>query len=141
MLDSLLESAQPEANKALQEIYNAEDRNHALLAVAAFEKTYGAKFPKAVKKITDDIDELLAFSWSDRSCSPMFRVPAGSLIAECQGELMAEALVLLGKSPVARDHQGFHQAASRPHACLDVFACVSRRPHDAEAAPVSSVPP
>jgi transposase-like protein len=49
------------AKKALQEIYNAEDRDHALRAVAAFEKTYGAKFPKAVKKITDDVDELVAF--------------------------------------------------------------------------------
>ena len=27
----------------------------------AFAKTYGAKWPKAVKKITDDVDELLAF--------------------------------------------------------------------------------
>jgi transposase-like protein len=45
----------------LREIYNAEDRDHALKAVAALEKTYGAKFPKAVKKITDDMDELLAF--------------------------------------------------------------------------------
>ncbi|MFF5309786.1 IS256 family transposase [Streptomyces massasporeus] len=61
VLDSLPKSAQPGAKKALQEIYNAEDRDHALQAVAAFEKTYGAKFPKAVKKITDDVDELLAF--------------------------------------------------------------------------------
>ncbi|MFG2639231.1 transposase, partial [Streptomyces sp. NPDC048362] len=27
----------------------------------AFEKTYGAKFPKAVKKITGEVEELLAF--------------------------------------------------------------------------------
>ena len=27
----------------------------------AFENTYGAKFPKAVAKITDDVDQLLAF--------------------------------------------------------------------------------
>ncbi|MFE5898224.1 IS256 family transposase [Streptomyces sp. NPDC056488] len=59
--DSLPKSAQPGAKKALQEIYNAEDRDHALVAVAAFEKTYGAKWPKAVKKITDDVDELLAY--------------------------------------------------------------------------------
>ncbi|CAM5669657.1 IS256 family transposase IS666 [Streptomyces tendae] len=61
MLDSLPKSAQPGAKKALREIYNAEDRDHALVAVAAFEKTYGAKWPKAVKKITDDVDELLAY--------------------------------------------------------------------------------
>lgn len=30
-----------------QEIYNAEDREHALKAVAVFAKTYGAKSPKA----------------------------------------------------------------------------------------------
>ena len=38
-----------------------KDRDHALKAVAAFAKSYDAKFPKAVKKITDDVDELLAF--------------------------------------------------------------------------------
>lgn len=54
-------SAQPGAKKALREIYNAEDREHALKVIAAFAKTYGAKFRKAVKKITDDTDELLAF--------------------------------------------------------------------------------
>ncbi|MFE4758983.1 IS256 family transposase, partial [Streptomyces mirabilis] len=54
-------SAQPGAKKDLQEISNAEDRDHALKAVTAFEKAYGAKFPKAVKKIADDVDELLAF--------------------------------------------------------------------------------
>ncbi|MDQ0701175.1 hypothetical protein QF048_007702 [Streptomyces sp. W4I9-2] len=45
----------------MQEIYNAEDRGHAEKAIEAFAKTYGAKFPKAVAKITDDRDELLAF--------------------------------------------------------------------------------
>ncbi len=60
-LNALPKSAQPGAKKALHAIYNAEDRDHALKAVTAFEKAYGAKFPKAVKKITDDVDELLAF--------------------------------------------------------------------------------
>ncbi|GHE13308.1 IS256 family transposase [Streptomyces alanosinicus] len=59
--NALPQSAQPGAKKALQEICNAEDRDHALNAVSAFEQAYGAKFPKAVKKITDDVDELLAF--------------------------------------------------------------------------------
>ena len=54
-------SAHPGAKKALAEIWNAEDRRHALDAVAAFEAAYGAKFGKAVAKITDDLDELLAF--------------------------------------------------------------------------------
>ncbi|MFE7662458.1 IS256 family transposase [Streptomyces celluloflavus] len=57
----LPKSAQPGATKAMQEIYNAEDRTHAEKAIEAFAKTYGAKFPKAVAKITEDRDELLAF--------------------------------------------------------------------------------
>lgn len=60
-LDSLPKSAQPAAKRAIQDIYNAEDREHAAKAVAAFPKQYGAKFPKAVKKIVDDEAELLAF--------------------------------------------------------------------------------
>lgn len=60
-MNALPRSAQPGAKKALQEIYNAEDRTHADKAVKAFEKTYGAKWPKAVKKITGEVDELLAF--------------------------------------------------------------------------------
>ncbi len=59
--NALPKSAQPGARKVLQEIYNAEDRAHAEKAVTAFEKAYGAKFPRAVKKITGEVDELLAF--------------------------------------------------------------------------------
>ncbi|MFG2639353.1 IS256 family transposase, partial [Streptomyces sp. NPDC048362] len=59
--NALPKSAQPGAKNALQEIYNAEDRAHAEKAATAFEKTYGAKFPKAVKKITGEVEELLAF--------------------------------------------------------------------------------
>jgi putative transposase len=47
-------SAQPAAKKALAEIWGAEDKDHAQAAIKAFDKLYGAKFPKAVKKITDD---------------------------------------------------------------------------------------
>ena len=61
MLGSLPKSAHPGAKRALAEIWNAEDRRHALDAVAAFKAAYGAKFPKAAAKITDDLDELLAF--------------------------------------------------------------------------------
>ncbi|MDQ0958741.1 transposase-like protein [Streptomyces sp. B4I13] len=35
--------------------------DHAEAATRTFAKLYGAKFPKAVKKITDDQDQLLAF--------------------------------------------------------------------------------
>jgi transposase-like protein len=61
ILGPLPTSAHPGAKKALAEIWNAEDKAHALDAVTAFEGAYGAKFPKAVAKITDDLDELLAF--------------------------------------------------------------------------------
>jgi len=61
VLDAMPKSAQPGAKKAIQDIYNAEDRDHADAAVKTFAKLYGAKFPKAVKKITDDQDQLLAF--------------------------------------------------------------------------------
>jgi transposase-like protein len=61
VLAALPKSAHPGAKKALAEIWGAEDKDHARAAVKAFEATYGAKFPKAVAKITDDLDQLLAF--------------------------------------------------------------------------------
>lgn len=61
VLSALPKSAHPGAKKALAEIWNAEDRDHARRAVAAFKLAYGAKFGKAVAKVTDDLDELLAF--------------------------------------------------------------------------------
>ncbi|MFC8854120.1 IS256 family transposase [Streptomyces sp. NPDC057144] len=61
VLNALPKSAQPGARKALQDIYNAEDRDLAVKAIKTFTQLYGAKFPKAVKKITDDEAELLAF--------------------------------------------------------------------------------
>src|SRR5260221_2403221 len=61
VLGALPRSAHPGAKKALAEIWNAEDKNHALAAVNAFDAAYGAKFPKAAAKITDDMAQLLAF--------------------------------------------------------------------------------
>jgi transposase-like protein len=61
VLAALPKSAHPGAKKALAEIWGAEDKTHALAAVKAFQAAYGAKFPKAAAKITDDLDELLAF--------------------------------------------------------------------------------
>ncbi|MCY0962067.1 IS256 family transposase [Streptomyces sp. H27-H5] len=61
VVNALPKSAQPGAKKALQEICNAEDRDHAEKAVKEFERAYGTKWPKAVKKVTDEVDELLAF--------------------------------------------------------------------------------
>ena len=61
VLAALPRSAHPGAKKALAEIWNAEDRDHARRAVSAFKLAYGVKFAKATAKITDDMDELLAF--------------------------------------------------------------------------------
>jgi putative transposase len=61
VLAALPKSAHPGAKAALAEIYNAEDREHALKAAKAFEAGYGAKWPKAVAKITEHLDVLLAF--------------------------------------------------------------------------------
>jgi len=61
VLSAMPKTAHPGAKKALAEIWNAEGRRHALDAVKAFEAAYGAKFPKAVAKVTSDLDELLAF--------------------------------------------------------------------------------
>ena len=61
VLAALPKSAHPGAKKALAEIWNAEDKRHARDAVKAFETGYGAKFPKAVAKIADDVEHLLMF--------------------------------------------------------------------------------
>ncbi|CAM5303639.1 Mutator family transposase OS=Streptomyces griseomycini OX=66895 GN=FHS37_007292 PE=3 SV=1 [Streptomyces griseomycini] len=61
VLDSLPKSAQPGTKKAIQDIYNAEDRDHAEAAITTFAQLYGAKFPKAANKITEDQDQLLTF--------------------------------------------------------------------------------
>ena len=58
---ALPKSAHPGAKKALAGIWNAEDKAHAQDAVKKFENSYGAKFPKAVAKITGDLNQLLAF--------------------------------------------------------------------------------
>jgi len=61
VLAALPKSAHPGAKKALAEIWSAEDKDHARAAVKAFAAAYGAKFPKAIAKVTEDQDELLAF--------------------------------------------------------------------------------
>jgi putative transposase len=61
VLSALPKSAHPGARVALAEVYNAEDKDHALAAAKAFAADYGAKWPKAVAKVVDDLDVLLAF--------------------------------------------------------------------------------
>lgn len=61
VLAALPKSAHPAAVRAMQDIYNAEDGDLARAAAKAFAQAYGAKFPKAVAKIVDDLDVLLEF--------------------------------------------------------------------------------
>jgi transposase-like protein len=61
VLDCLPKSAQPGARAALAEIYQAEDRAHAVTAAKAFVADYGIKWPKAAEKITGNLDVLLEF--------------------------------------------------------------------------------
>ena len=56
VLNALPKSAQPAARRAMAEIRDAEDRDHALAAIEAFKRDYGAKWPKAVAKIVDDAE-------------------------------------------------------------------------------------
>ncbi|MEY9484237.1 putative transposase [Streptomyces calvus] len=62
VLDAMPKSAQPGAKKAIQDICNAEDKQHAQAAIKMFAQLYGAKSPKAVEKITGDEAKLLALS-------------------------------------------------------------------------------
>jgi transposase-like protein len=61
VLDALPKSAHPAAKKALAEIRDAEDREHAHKAITTFADLFGVKHPKAVAKIVDDAEQLLTF--------------------------------------------------------------------------------
>ena len=61
ILNALPKSAQPAAKKALAEIRDAEDRDHAEAALDRFVKDYEVKWPKATEKLAKDKDALLAF--------------------------------------------------------------------------------
>ncbi|MFJ8691282.1 IS256 family transposase [Micromonospora wenchangensis] len=61
VLAALPKSAHPGTKAALAEIWGAEDKIHAQLAARRFADLYGAKFGKAVAKVTDDLNELLTF--------------------------------------------------------------------------------
>ena len=62
VLAALPKSAHPGALAAMQEIYNAEDADQARVGDQGVRTIdYGAKFPKAVAKIVDDVDVLLEF--------------------------------------------------------------------------------
>jgi transposase-like protein len=61
VLAALPKSAHPGALAAMRDIYNAEDIDHAQVAIKAFEIDYVVKYPKAVATIVDDADVLLEF--------------------------------------------------------------------------------
>jgi transposase-like protein len=61
VINALPKSVQTTARRMLAEIRDAEDRAHAVRAVDAFAAEFGAKWPKAVVKIVDDVEPLLAF--------------------------------------------------------------------------------
>ena len=60
-LNALPKSVQPTARRMLAEIRDAEDRQHAVAAIDAFAAEFAVKWPKAVAKIVDDAEPLLAF--------------------------------------------------------------------------------
>lgn len=61
VLDKLPKRVQSKAKSAVQEIYNAETRKDALLAVDDFKNDYSAKWPRAFKSLEKDLNELLTF--------------------------------------------------------------------------------
>ena len=61
VLDALPKSVHSRAKSAIKEITCAENKAQARKAVEAFASEFGAKWPKAVSKITSEMDQLLAF--------------------------------------------------------------------------------
>src|SRR5215218_4906999 len=61
VLNALPNSVHAGARKALAEIRDVPDRDHAERAIELFARDYGVKWPKAVAKITDDAEALLTF--------------------------------------------------------------------------------
>ncbi len=61
ILDKLPKGTQPTAKKHIHEIYLAETKEDAEKAFDFFVELYGAKFPKAVKCLEKDREDLLAF--------------------------------------------------------------------------------
>lgn len=61
ILDKLPKRVQPDAKKAIQEMYMAPTRADAKKAYAEFQEQYEAKYPKAVACLTKDEDVLFSF--------------------------------------------------------------------------------
>lgn len=61
VLNKLPKRQQPEAKRAIWEIYRAESKAEATKALERFRKTYQAKYPEAVTCLVKDRDVLLTF--------------------------------------------------------------------------------
>jgi putative transposase len=61
LLGCLPASVQAGARKALGDVRDPPDREHAEQAIEAFARDYGVKWPKAVAKVVDDAEALLCF--------------------------------------------------------------------------------
>jgi transposase-like protein len=61
VLDAMPKSVHSRAKAAIREITEAEDKSHAEDAIKEFASEFSAKWPKAVEKIVDDKEALLAF--------------------------------------------------------------------------------
>ena len=61
VLDAMPKSVHSRAKAAIKEITCAEDKAHAERAIEAFAGEFGAKWPKAVSKITDEKEAMLTF--------------------------------------------------------------------------------
>src|SRR3954470_14476944 len=61
VLNKLPKSLHSRAKRALQDIWMAETKKDAVMALDAFTKSYGIKYDKAVDCLTKDRDTLLAF--------------------------------------------------------------------------------
>ena len=61
ILDGLRVKDRPEAKRGLQRIYEASSRHRAIEQVVRFGARWEALYPKAVRQLTKNLEELLAF--------------------------------------------------------------------------------
>ena len=61
ILDKMPKGTQPKAKERIHDIYRADTRQQAIIAMNAFVSLYGKKFPGACECLTKDKDVLLSF--------------------------------------------------------------------------------
>jgi transposase-like protein len=106
VINALPTSVQPTARRMLAEIRDAEDRGHAVTAINAFASEFGAKWSKAVAKIIDDVEPLLAFydfpaeHWVHlKTTNPIESTSRGYPAIEDAGACVLSASLSDGRSP------------------------------------------